>query len=140
LKWTGSDLKIPRLQEEKKVLRTVGATDVSRLLAHKPKSKSQSRIQSLAVLLLDTGLRIAEALQLQFTDIDLDNFLIKVQGKGRKERLYFAHLVTCCNLVRTQSWQVEHSIGAFFTRWHAKQPVCFISYSTANRVLVATGP
>jgi integrase/recombinase XerD len=61
--------------------------DVQRLLNHKPKSKSQARIQSLAILHLDTGLRITEALALKSTDVDLDNFLIKVQGKGRKERL-----------------------------------------------------
>jgi integrase/recombinase XerD len=87
LRWTGSDLKIPRLQEEKKILRTLTSDDVKRLIEHKTKSKSQSRIQSLAVLLLDTGLRIAEILQPTATDIDLDNFLIRVQGKGRKERL-----------------------------------------------------
>ena len=61
--------------------------DVQRLLNHKPKSKSQARIQSLAILHLDTGLRITEALALKSTDVDLDNFLIRVQGKGRKERL-----------------------------------------------------
>jgi integrase len=80
LKWTGSDLKIPRLQEEKKILKTLTSEDVKRLLTHKTKSKSQSRIQSLAILLLDTGLRIAEALALLSTDVDLDNFLSRVQG------------------------------------------------------------
>ena len=49
LKWTRSDLKIPRLQEEKKVLRTFSPEDVKRLLTHKTKSKSQARIQSLAI-------------------------------------------------------------------------------------------
>jgi integrase/recombinase XerD len=87
LRWRGDDFKIPKLQTEKKILRTFTPEDVQRLLTHKIKSKSQSRIQSLAALLLDTGLRIAEALQLCTTDIDLDNHLIRVQGKGRKERL-----------------------------------------------------
>ena len=63
--------------------------DVQRLVDHKTKSKSQARIQPLAILLLDTGLRLAEALALRATDIDLDNFLIRVEGKGRKERVVF---------------------------------------------------
>jgi integrase/recombinase XerD len=32
-------------------------------------------------------LRIAEAMALRATDVDLDNFLTTVKGKGRKERL-----------------------------------------------------
>jgi integrase/recombinase XerD len=87
LKWRGSDIKIPKLAEEKKILKTFTSEDIKRLLNHKTKSKSQARIHSLAILLLDTGLRIAEALALQAADVDLDNFLIRVQGKGRKERL-----------------------------------------------------
>jgi integrase/recombinase XerD len=87
LRWAGSDIKIPRLTEEKKILRTFTPEDIRRLVNHKTKSKSQQRIQHLALLLLDTGLRIAEALALRSTDVDLDNFLIRVQGKGRKERL-----------------------------------------------------
>ena len=87
LKWTGSDLKIPKLKEEKKIPKTLTSDDVQRLLNDKPKSKSLSRFQALAILLLDIGLRIAEALAIRASDVDLDNFLIRVQGKGRKERL-----------------------------------------------------
>jgi len=80
-------LRLPRLQEEKKLLKTLSAEDIKRLLEHKAKSKSQQRVHSLALLLLDTGLRISEALALKAKDVDLENFLIRVQGKGRKERL-----------------------------------------------------
>jgi hypothetical protein len=55
------DLKIPRLQEEKKILKTLTSDDVKRPLTHKTKSKSQSRAHQLAVLLLDTGLRSTTA-------------------------------------------------------------------------------
>jgi site-specific recombinase XerD len=62
--------------------------DVRRLQTHKPKSKSQHRVLSLALLILDTGLRIAEALALRSTDVDLDNQLLTVtNGKGRKDRV-----------------------------------------------------
>src|SRR5205807_7479886 len=40
----------------------------------------------LVCLLLDTGLRIDEALTLRTSDVDFDNLLVTVFGKGRKER------------------------------------------------------
>ena len=42
----------------------------------------------LAVLvILDIGLRISETLSLRRADIDNDNLILKVFGKGQKERL-----------------------------------------------------
>src|SRR5215216_7434682 len=37
--------------------------------------------------LIDTGVRIDEALNLQRPEIDFDNLLIEVKGKGQKSRL-----------------------------------------------------
>ena len=39
------------------------------------------------LLVMDTGLRISEALNLRHSDIDYDNMVLKVLGKGQKERL-----------------------------------------------------
>jgi hypothetical protein len=100
LRWKGSDLKIPLLTEERKILRTLTSEDVSRLLTHKTKSKSQSRIQSLAVLLLDTGLRIAEALQLRSTDVNLES------TGGRK--VLFKLCRNGGYLFPTSEWNIEH--------------------------------
>jgi integrase/recombinase XerD len=36
---------------------------------------------------MDTGIRIEEALGVREEDVDLDKLLLKVRGKGRKERL-----------------------------------------------------
>lgn len=38
-------------------------------------------------LLVDTGIRIEEALTLTTVKVDLDNLIIKVTGKGNKERI-----------------------------------------------------
>jgi len=46
----------------------------------------QWRLQALISLMLDTGVRIEEALTLRIGDMDLDNLLLTVYGKGRKER------------------------------------------------------
>ena len=41
----------------------------------------------LALFLLDTGCRISEALGVNLSDVDLDNMLVTLSGKGRKERI-----------------------------------------------------
>jgi integrase/recombinase XerD len=41
----------------------------------------------LALLLLDTGCRITEALTLRLSDVDMENMLITLDGKGRKQRI-----------------------------------------------------
>jgi site-specific recombinase XerD len=86
LKWLGSTLKLSRLKEEEKVLPTFQPSQVARLLAWKPKSDTGHRLHTLIALLLDTGARIDEALTLQAHDVDLDNMLLTVHGKGNKQR------------------------------------------------------
>jgi len=44
------------------------------------------RTRTLAILLLDTGLRISEALGIKKDDVDLQNNTMRVLGKGGKER------------------------------------------------------
>jgi hypothetical protein len=39
------------------------------------------------LLLLDTGLRIEEALGLKWSDVNWDDLLVKVLGKGSKKRI-----------------------------------------------------
>jgi integrase/recombinase XerD len=55
----------------------------------RPKAKDffGRRLHLLALLLLDTGARISEALGLRVTDVDLDNMLLMLNGRGRKQRL-----------------------------------------------------
>ena len=49
--------------------------------------KEEGRLHLAVLLILDTGLRVSEALNLRHTDIDADNLILKVFGKGQKERL-----------------------------------------------------
>jgi site-specific recombinase XerD len=80
-------LKIPRLKEEQKVLATFSDEHVKALIGFKPKGKNQARAHAACCLLLDTGVRISEALGIRHQDIDLDNMLIRVTGKGNKQRM-----------------------------------------------------
>ncbi|MFL6214014.1 MAG: tyrosine-type recombinase/integrase [Blastocatellia bacterium] len=58
-------------------------------MSFKPKKPSERRIHTLACLLLDTGLRVEEAVTLELPKVALDNMRATVFGKGSKERIYF---------------------------------------------------
>jgi integrase/recombinase XerD len=87
LKWSGSPLKIRQLKEPQLVLPTFTDVQVKRLVAWKPKGKYERRLRLLVLFLLDTGCRISEALNLRVREIDFDNLLVTLDGKGRKQRV-----------------------------------------------------
>jgi integrase/recombinase XerD len=74
-------MKEPHLE-----LPTYDDKNVKRLLAWKPKSVMQYRLHTLVSLLIDVGARIDEALGLKWPDVDFDNLLLMLHGKGRKDR------------------------------------------------------
>jgi integrase/recombinase XerD len=78
---------IPKLKEPQQVLATLSAEQVQRVIQFKPHGKNQHRIHAIACLLLDTGMRIDEALSLRREHVDMDNLLVRVHGKGRKDRV-----------------------------------------------------
>jgi site-specific recombinase XerD len=51
-----------------------------------PKQPSDVRNQTIFMMLLDSGLRIGEIVRLKTDDLRLDEGIIKVLGKGKKER------------------------------------------------------
>ncbi|MGB9071465.1 MAG: tyrosine-type recombinase/integrase [Terriglobales bacterium] len=87
LRWAGSPLKIPQLKEPQLILPTLTVPQVTLLVNWKPKGFCQRRLHLLVLVLLDTGCRITEALTLRTNDVDLDNLLMKLHGKGAKDRL-----------------------------------------------------
>jgi len=87
LKWSGSPLKIPQMKEPQIILPTYSSTQLQLLLGWKPKKLTGHRLSTLIALLADTGCRIDEALSLNWKDIDFDNLLVLLHGKGRKDRL-----------------------------------------------------
>jgi integrase/recombinase XerD len=86
LKWSGSALRVPKLKEPQLILPTFTSEQIKRLIAHKPQGQYQRRLHLLVLILLDTGCRISEALDLHVADCDLDNMLMTLKGKGQKER------------------------------------------------------
>ncbi len=55
-------VKVPRLKEESKILMAFSDDQVGRLIRHNTHNHSEERAQMIAALILDTGLRIEEAL------------------------------------------------------------------------------
>ncbi len=82
-------LHVRQLKEPQNILPTLTAEQVTRLVNWRPKAKNfyQRRLHLLVLLLLDTGCRITEALTLHMRDVDMDNMLITLDGKGRKQRV-----------------------------------------------------
>ena len=48
--------------------------------------RSTLTLHLLILILLDTGCRIGEATTLKVNDVDMDNLLLTLTGKGRKQR------------------------------------------------------
>src|SRR3984893_2436135 len=86
-KWSGEGKHLAYIKEEQKVLATFSPEQVKRLLGFKPRGRNQTRTHVGSCVMLDSGLRLSEVLELRTADIDFDNLLIKVRGKGNKQRL-----------------------------------------------------
>jgi integrase/recombinase XerD len=86
LKWTGSQLRAQCMKEPQLVLPTFTGSQVKHLVKWKPCGFYQRRLHLTVLILLDTGCRITEALTLYVSDIDIDNLLATLDGKGRKQR------------------------------------------------------
>ena len=97
--------------------------------------KSRAQTAILLYLLLDTGLRISEALNLRPVDIDFDHRLLTVWGKGEKERkvpfsvktsTLLTHLITARNIARNEYiWRTVRS----------NRPITGVSIRSALRTI-----
>ncbi len=79
--------KIAQLKEPQNLLPTFTEQQIRALVAWKPDSTYQRRRHLLVLFLLDTGCRISEALTLHVSEIDFENLLVTLDGKGRKQRV-----------------------------------------------------
>jgi integrase/recombinase XerD len=80
-------LRVAQLQTEEFIPQVFSRDDIAAFMKWKPKRDGGRRVQCLALLLADTGVRISEALGLRWGDVDFDNCLLRIFRKGRKEQL-----------------------------------------------------
>ncbi|GAH97547.1 unnamed protein product, partial [marine sediment metagenome] len=79
------DLKSPKVS--RKVVSTLSDEEIGAILNTFIISPSDARNQTLFMILLDTGLRISELVNLKMDDVHMDEGYLKVMGKGKKERI-----------------------------------------------------
>jgi integrase len=58
-------IKLQKLREEQKILRSLTDTELKAIYSFKPKSMSGKRVHTILLVMMDTGVRINEALTLK---------------------------------------------------------------------------
>jgi site-specific recombinase XerD len=79
-------LRVKVLRVERKTLTTFSDLDLRKLINFHPSDHTERRAWTMALLTLDCGLRIDEVMGLERASVDLDALVLKVVGKGTKER------------------------------------------------------
>lgn len=94
LKWlldeghVSEHIKIARIKTPEKVPPLLSDQQVSALIRYKPKNRIERRVHTMALVILDTGMRVDEVCHIRKQDVDMGNLLLTVQkGKGGKQRI-----------------------------------------------------
>lgn len=86
---SAKDIEVPKM--EKKLVHIYSQDEIL-LIFRSATSENEwltTRNRAIIFLMLDSGLRQNEICTLQFDDVDFQNNVLKVHGKGRKERLVY---------------------------------------------------
>jgi len=87
MKWAELPGRIRKLKEPHLVLPTFSDTQIKKLVSWKPDGQYNRRLHTLVLFLLDTGARISEATSVKVRDVDFENLLVTLDGKGQKQRV-----------------------------------------------------
>lgn len=81
-------VKVRQIKTDKVIIHTFEPEEVKKMLSQFNKSVyTDARDELLLRFLYDCGLRISEAINLKLADIDTERNLVKVFGKGHRERM-----------------------------------------------------
>jgi integrase/recombinase XerD len=84
---TPEHLKIKKVKEEQTVIQTFTDKQLEALVSFKPQGRPEIRLHTMILTAIDTGCRIEELLTLKRVNVDFDSLVMKVTGKGKKERI-----------------------------------------------------
>lgn len=78
---------ITGLKTKKSIPRVLSEEDIDKLLDMDPKNAFEYRNKAMLELMYSSGLRVSELLNLNVNDIDFDLNIVRIFGKGSKERI-----------------------------------------------------
>lgn len=111
---------LPRVLSEKQAAHLLG---VARQMADENKRPQDYRLWAMAELMYSSGLRVSEATNLNLLDVDLSQRVVRVVGKGNKERVVPIGKPACTALEQwlrlgrphlVPAGQPDRSVKAFF--------------------------
>lgn len=114
-------LQIPSPKVPKRIPHFLSVDEALSVLKSFSNSKEEAPLKEkiLFLLLYGSGLRVSEACNLQWAAISLQQKVLRVKGKGNKERVVALPQVTCKALVK---WKKESSFNDFVFGEEALNP------------------
>ena len=79
--------EVSSLKKTKKLPKYLSISEVDKLLNISLNSEFDYRNKAMLELMYGTGLRVSELVSIEYSNIDFENSIIRVNGKGKKERI-----------------------------------------------------
>ena len=79
--------EIPSLKKTRKLPKYLSIEEVDKLLNIPLNNEFDYRNKAMLELIYATGLRVSELVTIEYSNIDFENSLIRITGKGKKERI-----------------------------------------------------
>lgn len=79
--------EVSSLKKAKKLPKYLSISEVNKLLNIPLNSEFDYRNKSMLELMYATGLRVSELVSIEYSNIDFENSIIRINGKGKKERI-----------------------------------------------------
>lgn len=79
--------EVSSLKKAKKLPKYLSISEVNKLLNIPLNSEFDYRNKAMLELMYATGLRVSELISIEYSNIDFENSIIRINGKGKKERI-----------------------------------------------------
>lgn len=79
--------EVSSLKKAKKLPKYLSISEVNKLLNIPLNSEFDCRNKAMLELMYATGLRVSELVSIEYSNIDFENSIIRINGKGKKERI-----------------------------------------------------
>lgn len=79
--------EVSSLKKTKKLPKYLSISEVNKLLNIPLNSEFDYRNKAMLELMYATGLRVSELVSIEYSNIDFENSIIRINGKGKKERI-----------------------------------------------------